>query len=286
MIPRIEAWLTARGISPSVLALRRLSWDGSRIVIPVTRPDGTEFAKKRRDPDATSGEKYLCDTGGTRTLYGWPEARGSDEIWICEGELDSLRLVSAGLSAVSSTAGAGSWDHAWSSLFSGKTAVVWYDSDEAGRSGASATCYSLAPYALKTVLVRHDQSLGKDLTDFLLATGLSPSLASLRSCGRATVTEFHRPLSSPRIRFPTAIATGTAKPPLSDVLARYGAEPRKPVCVIRCVLHEDTRPSMSVNCNSGLWHCFSCDEGGDSWSLIMRKEGCTFPEAKKLMNFT
>ncbi|MFI1655597.1 CHC2 zinc finger domain-containing protein [Streptomyces sp. NPDC020472] len=49
-----------------------------------------------------------------------------------------------------------------------------------------------------------------------------------------------------------------------------------------CPLHEDNTPSMSFNTDKGLWKCHSCGKGGDSFSLIMEKEGTDFVGARAL----
>lgn len=46
-----------------------------------------------------------------------------------------------------------------------------------------------------------------------------------------------------------------------------------------CPFHADTRPSLSVSPEKGLFHCFSCGAGGDSLTFLMRLKGVTFPEA-------
>jgi DNA primase len=47
----------------------------------------------------------------------------------------------------------------------------------------------------------------------------------------------------------------------------------------RCPFHDDTHPSLSVSADKGVFHCFGCGVAGDSLAFVMRKSGCTFPEA-------
>jgi len=49
---------------------------------------------------------------------------------------------------------------------------------------------------------------------------------------------------------------------------------------VLCIFHEDSEASLSVNLEKGLYHCHGCNEGGDIYKLIMKKEHCTFKEAK------
>ncbi|MFC4089381.1 CHC2 zinc finger domain-containing protein [Micromonospora sp. GCM10011541] len=59
--------------------------------------------------------------------------------------------------------------------------------------------------------------------------------------------------------------------------------PYKVSQMVRCPLQgEDRTPSMSINTNTGLWNCHSCGKGGDSYNLIMEKEGVDFRGASNL----
>ena len=46
-----------------------------------------------------------------------------------------------------------------------------------------------------------------------------------------------------------------------------------------CPFHDDTNPSMHVDEEKGLFHCFSCGAGGDIFGFYMRYNNLTFPEA-------
>jgi DNA primase catalytic core len=47
----------------------------------------------------------------------------------------------------------------------------------------------------------------------------------------------------------------------------------------RCPWHEDTDPSLSVDREKGLYHCFGCGESGDVVSLVEKVRGVGFREA-------
>jgi DNA primase len=49
----------------------------------------------------------------------------------------------------------------------------------------------------------------------------------------------------------------------------------------RCPFHKDDTPSMVVNAEKGLWHCFGCGEGGDVIAFLMKIERLSFIEAVK-----
>jgi len=46
-----------------------------------------------------------------------------------------------------------------------------------------------------------------------------------------------------------------------------------------CPFHDDSHPSMHVDEEKGLFHCFSCGAGGDIFGFYMRYNNLTFPEA-------
>jgi hypothetical protein len=67
-----------------------------------------------------------------------------------------------------------------------------------------------------------------------------------------------------------------------DVARRLGlGEPRKVgrEYLVRCPLHEDSRPSMRLNVGKGLWICDPCGLGGDVINLVQRVRACDFRAA-------
>ncbi|WP_083673211.1 CHC2 zinc finger domain-containing protein [Micromonospora sp. CB01531] len=53
--------------------------------------------------------------------------------------------------------------------------------------------------------------------------------------------------------------------------------------MVRCPLQdEDRTPSMSIDTDRELWNCHSCGKGGDSYALLMEKEGINYVGARAL----
>jgi CHC2 zinc finger len=46
-----------------------------------------------------------------------------------------------------------------------------------------------------------------------------------------------------------------------------------------CPFHADKTPSLHVNEDKGVFHCFGCGESGDVFDFIMKLEGVSFAEA-------
>ncbi|WP_372407172.1 CHC2 zinc finger domain-containing protein [Streptomyces luteireticuli] len=74
------------------------------------------------------------------------------------------------------------------------------------------------------------------------------------------------------------------KPTLEAVLDHYGVDvdSHRAMGMARCPLHEDNTPSLSYNTDRQVWKCHSCGRGGDSYTLIMEKEGTDFVGARAL----
>ncbi|MDL2207530.1 CHC2 zinc finger domain-containing protein [Desulfovibrio sp. OttesenSCG-928-M16] len=50
-------------------------------------------------------------------------------------------------------------------------------------------------------------------------------------------------------------------------------------CKVRCCFHEESRASLSVNIDSGNYHCYGCGAGGDIYSFVMKRYGLGFSDA-------
>ena len=72
------------------------------------------------------------------------------------------------------------------------------------------------------------------------------------------------------------------KPSLESVFEHYGAPSTRKRMTL-CLLHSDTVPSCSVDWDKGLWHCHVCGVGGDSLTLVMKREGVDYRGALALV---
>jgi DNA primase len=50
-----------------------------------------------------------------------------------------------------------------------------------------------------------------------------------------------------------------------------------------CPFHSEKTPSFNVNPNRGIFKCFGCNTGGDVFGFIMQIEGCSYPEAIRIV---
>ena len=170
----IIEWFHARGITDAVIAANGIDWNGTHIVIPIKDIDGAViFNKYRRDPfGPTDQPKYKYEAGSTAHLFNAHKIKDRHSIIICEGEMDALRLETAGYIAVTSTGGAGTFKDEWIELLKGKDLYICYDNDDAGIKGAVKL---LTKLPAKMVLVPHAEGV-KDITDYMKIGGSFPIL--------------------------------------------------------------------------------------------------------------
>ena len=81
----------------------------------------------------------------------------------------------------------------------------------------------------------------------------------------------------------TAIDEVKARIDIVDLVSESGVQLRKSGKSYSgfCPFHANTRtPAFVFFPKSGTWRCFGqCNEGGDIFRFVMKKEGCDFPEA-------
>lgn len=168
----IQKYLNDRGISDAVIAQTDIKWLNGKIVLPVYSQDGKFlFNKYRRSPDAPSTDpKYTYDFGATAALYNVNNVNLKSTVFITEGELDTLTLMSYGLNAVSSTGGCGTFNEEWAEVFKDTPEIyICYDNDVAGIKGMMRVNRVL-PNA-KVILFPSFK--GKDITDFIKEKGFA-----------------------------------------------------------------------------------------------------------------
>ena len=73
-------------------------------------------------------------------------------------------------------------------------------------------------------------------------------------------------------------------PPITDVLAHYGAHLRQKhgQVNLKCPFHDDTHKSGSANIDKNIFICFACGVQGNSLQIIAQREGVNIREAKSI----
>jgi DNA primase len=309
MEKRITEYLSLRGIVPNIWERMGVVWNGSEIVIPIHDASGNHlFSKYRRDPECQNKDipKYRYDKGSKAALYNIAALHDADNIWIVEGELDVLRLMSCGIDAVSSTGGSKMFKEEWIPLFDGKNVVICYDQDKAGIEGALKV-HAMLPQSSIAFLPKE----GYDVTDYLKEYSKIdlvklpryilefPEDKSQKDTKR--LTAFYQDLSrklrnkqipdtfatimmerclaqidKPKIKqapLESSDLTSLKKIPISQFIKLSKDNSA------RCLWHEEKTPSMKYYPDTNSLYCFGCGSYGDIISVIQKLENCSFKVA-------
>ena len=173
----IRQYLNNRGLTDDVIDKSKLGWweskVGNRISIPVGDEDGVPiYLKLRQDPnDPKKGNKYIFYPGGNASLFGVEFLKNEkDRVFICEGEFDCMLLQSKGMTAVTSTAGAGTFKPEWVDKFADKKEVyIVFDLDKEGQDGMQKVAEKLSAIktlSVFTITLTEEVGAKGDLTDF------------------------------------------------------------------------------------------------------------------------
>jgi hypothetical protein len=110
----LNEYASKRGFTKQELQQYDIRLEGDVVVIPTLGRNGAWYEREHR-PDGVP--KYKTPQGETIHLYN-PLGLGpnTDEVWIAEGEFDTLSLVVSGVPAVG-LSGATSWNEKWWLLY-------------------------------------------------------------------------------------------------------------------------------------------------------------------------
>jgi DNA primase len=137
-------YLESRGITKEVASYFRLGvvrapWTGhenyvGRLSFPYLTPTGVVSVRFRTIGDPGERAKFLSLPGDEARLYNTRALLKAREVYICEGETDTIAAYSAGVSAVGAP-GARSWSknaRVFSRVFANRQVYVLADNDDAG----------------------------------------------------------------------------------------------------------------------------------------------------------
>ncbi len=161
-------FLKKRGITSEVIDKFKIGYNHERISIPIFNEWGFCVNIRLYDYTHTSDSKMISfkkGYGKTR-LYPMISLAGR-EVYIFEGESDTLLGLSHGLNAVTTTGGAESWKHSFSRGFRGKDVIICMDNDKAGCRGARLIVEDLRKVCTSLKIINLPKKYGKDFTDYL-----------------------------------------------------------------------------------------------------------------------
>lgn len=138
-----DYWYDKRGYNDSTIEYFKLGYTGKYYVIPIF-VDDVFYNFQCRGIDSNGSKivrNFYQGIGNLPFNFDALKTITKDTpIFITESPVDAIMLTQNGLTAISCTAGASSWDHEWSKLlFDYEKIYICYDNDEAGRNGAKRT---------------------------------------------------------------------------------------------------------------------------------------------------
>lgn len=298
---RLLHWLQTRGVSSSVIEIFNIKitdhWEmGECIKIPI---NDTGLAKYRRDPAQDVRPKYIADKGLKATLFGWDKAKESKNILVTEGELDALVAWSNNIPAVSSTAGALTFNEEWIEWLQTKEVTLCFDNDKTGAEGMVKILKQLPQ--VKVVLIPQRPHI-KDLTDYVQYGGdIHGLLKTARHyqdieqvkderADRVSVFEsviFHDEYIE--VFTPKVVPNSYYKAKDDTKIERAKSYPisnlidfkHKKAC---CIWHNEKTPSLAFYPKTNSVYCFGCGKSGDAIDVFRQIHGCTFKQAVEELN--
>ena len=70
--------------------------------------------------------------------------------------------------------------------------------------------------------------------------------------------------------------------PIAAIVAYYGGQVREGRSAsVKCIMHNDSRASASMNTYDNLYHCFTCGKGGNAANLVCILENLEFNDGLK-----
>jgi DNA primase len=302
---RLLNWLSTRGISSNVIELFNITTHehyefGECLRIPI---EDTGLSKYRRDPAYDVKPKYTSDKGLKATLYGWSQAKVHNSILVTEGELDTLVAWSNNIPAISSTAGARTFNEEWFELLKDKDITLCFDNDETGAESMVRILQGF-PQA-KVVLIPQRPNI-KDLTDYIQHGGNIHEL--LKTAKHYTNVEQVREERSARISVFESVLfhdeyidklTPKVMPNSRPIAARDNSDKEiaktYPISSLikfthkqaNCIWHNEKTPSMTYYPKTNSVYCFGCGKYGDAIDVYREIHQCDFKtavtELKKLV---
>lgn len=165
-----EEYTKQHGLKASSLAKFGLCEFDGKVVIPIKNKQekvvGNRYRHLNYNSQDKSSDKFTCDRGFIPIIFN-SQALLKDEPFyvLTEGEIDAIRLDQEGIPAISGTCGAATFKKEWLQDLVGKTILICYDTDTAGKTEGLKVAKLLfnADIAVKIIRLPEDC---KDVCEF------------------------------------------------------------------------------------------------------------------------
>lgn len=173
-----EQYLAEHGISEEFALNYGVAFDDNYLNIPVKDEDGKLLFLKSRNlnhgEEGNTDPKYKNPAGSLTTLFNYHAVKDDPNIFLCEGEIDCLKLIEEGIPSVSSTGGAKTFKPEWLDLLKGKQVWICFDNDRAGKD-ATRALLDLMPHSKVLELPEGV----KDICEFFVMGGTKSDFKAL-----------------------------------------------------------------------------------------------------------
>lgn len=163
-------WLLNRGIGDATIVRFFIGYDANsnKITLPIFNEWGfcVNLRLFRFEDDSPWKVINFKKGYGKPRLFPYSSLHHK-EIYIFEGEMDTLLAIHLGLNALTVTAGAQGWRKEFTPYFKDKIVYVCMDNDPAGLAGSKNIIKELKGLASKLYNIIIPTKYGKDFTDFI-----------------------------------------------------------------------------------------------------------------------
>ena len=160
--------------------VKKLGWtwkEGTTtIAIPVYDEKGKLLFSRYRHLEGSS--KFSADKGSHPALYCVHKIKREDEVVLCEGEIDCVRLWQEDIPAVTGTSGVKTFSEALASPLRGKKVFICLDNDEGGQSSIEQYFNVLKEAGAKPHIIKLPKNY-KDVSDYFTDGGTRRSFEKL-----------------------------------------------------------------------------------------------------------
>lgn len=173
--PKLKKPLYQFNISDDVIKYQNIGLTkDNKYTLPIKKGDDFVDIRVWDVVGVDSGPKIRSWAKGTGGNNLFPtKSLSNDEIWLCEGEKDTLVALSHGVNAITNTTGVSSWSATeFNHHFEGKIVYIVMDIDEPGKLGAFKRYESLKNIAKEVHIIDLPLDIKKyekgDLTNYLV----------------------------------------------------------------------------------------------------------------------
>ena len=178
--PKLMAWLkSAKGWSEETIKKYKIGHNGGRFTLPVRDSEGGICINLRLYSSTATPKVVPYSEGfGSVAWFPFPPDGNVPEVFLMEGESDTLLARQLGFPAFCQTGGAQCWTDEFTKALAGKNVNIVYDMDPPGRKGASKVINSIKFSAASVRNVHIPVGTGgKDFSDwFLRGLGVTPAI--------------------------------------------------------------------------------------------------------------